>query len=106
MNGTQDKTSRHCGGNKNKKADQLKTYKNVLENKLHADGSICLEGIKRVPRNFKPCCDFFKLHTTSCAYDIRFEWWSKKKIWVIPISDEAGGGGINILFCPHCGKKL
>jgi hypothetical protein len=30
-------------------------------------------------------------HTSTCAYDIRYEWWAKSKTWVVAISDSAGG---------------
>jgi hypothetical protein len=72
----------------------------------HSDGTQCLEGTKRVPRGFKPCCKLFEAHTRACAYDVRYEWYSKSKQWVIAISESAGGGGIEIVFCPHCGEKL
>lgn len=72
----------------------------------HTDGTICLEGTKSVPRSFVPCCKAFSDHVTACAFDIRYEWWSRQKHWVIAISDSAGGGGIVINYCPHCGSKL
>jgi hypothetical protein len=73
---------------------------------LHPDGTKCLEGTRRVPRSFKACCEVFDGHTSACAFDIRYEWWSKQKMWVIAISESAGDGGIAIQFCPHCGAKL
>jgi len=66
----------------------------------------CLEGTKKVPRGFKGCCETFAGHTTTCTFDIRYEWWPKLKTWVIVIDESAGGGGITIGYCPHCGKKL
>lgn len=74
--------------------------------KFHADGSPCLEGTKSVPKKYEPCCELFNSHTSTCVHDIRYEWWGKRKIWVIAISEESGGGGIEIKFCPHCGSKL
>lgn len=72
----------------------------------HSDGTECLEGTSSVPESFSPCCEVFGGHTTTCAFDIRYEWWPKSKQWVIAISESAGGGGITISFCPHCGAKL
>jgi hypothetical protein len=72
----------------------------------HTDGTECLEGTTKIPKDFKPCCDVFDAHISSCAYDLRYEWWQKMKIWVIVISETAGGGGIAISFCPHCGSRL
>jgi len=48
----------------------------------------------------------FADHTQSRVYDVRYEWWSKTRAWVVLISDAAGGGGIAISFCPHCGAAL
>jgi hypothetical protein len=72
----------------------------------HTDGSVCLEGTKSVPEGYAPCCESFDYRTTRCAYDIRFEYWKERDIWVIPIVDSAGGGGIEISYCPHCGAQL
>jgi hypothetical protein len=72
----------------------------------HPDGSPCLEGIRLIPVDYKPCCELFDSHTSACTYDIRYEWWVGKNIWVIAISEQAGGGGIEISFCPHCGARL
>ena len=77
-----------------------------MESTQHADGTICPEGKRRVRRGFIACCEFFSDHTTSCYYDVRFEWWAKSKNWVIIIPEIAGGGGISISFCPNCGSKL
>ena len=71
----------------------------------HTDGSVCLEGTKRVPKNFKTCCEVFEAHTTNCYYDIRYEW-DKHWGWNIVIPPSAAGGGIVISYCPHCGLKL
>lgn len=73
---------------------------------LHADGTRCLEGTRSVPDNFKPCCDMFAGHVDTCALDLRYEWWEKSGIWVIAIAESSGGGGIEIIYCPHCGAKL
>ncbi len=74
--------------------------------KTHSDGTTCLEGTQSIPENYIPCCKAFASHTAVCAYDIRYEWWDNVREWVIAISEAAGGGGINIMFCPHCGKRL
>lgn len=80
--------------------------KKKKKRQLHTDGTVCLEGTRRVPKAFAPCCDQFKYRTTACDSDIRYEWWSKRKIWVTKISDIAGGGGVVMSYCPHCGRKL
>lgn len=72
----------------------------------HSDGTICLEGISSVPAGYVPCCETFVGHTATCAYDVRYEWWAKPRHWVIAIAESAGGGGITISFCPHCGANL
>jgi len=72
----------------------------------HTDGTRCREGTQRVPERFEPCCSGFERHTTACEYDIRFEWWTGHASWFIVISDMAGGGGIAIGYCPHCGSEL
>lgn len=69
----------------------------------HTDGTLCFEGTKMIPENFKPCCDTFESHVKTCIYDLRFEWWDKRKSWFIMLSD---GSGIKIDFCPHCGTKF
>src|SRR5262249_39937358 len=74
--------------------------------KRHADGTVCREGTKLVPPRFKPCCEAFGVHTKSCELDVGYEWWRKAGRWFIAISDAAGGGGIEIDFCPHCGSRL
>ena len=71
----------------------------------HPDGSPCLKGTQRVPKNYVPCCEFFDYRTRTCAYDIRYEYW-KGQGWMIVIVEEAGGGGIAISYCPHCGTRL
>lgn len=72
----------------------------------YPDGTRCVEGTRRVPRGFRPCCRVFASHTTSCAYDVRYEWWQRRRTWVVTIAESAGGGGIEIRFCPHCGRSL
>lgn len=72
----------------------------------HSDGTICLEGTRSVPHDYVACCETFLGHTTTCEYDIRYEWWHESRQWVIAIAEAAGGGGIIIEFCPHCGTKL
>lgn len=72
----------------------------------HSDGTKCLEGTSSIPKNYKPCCETFLGHTVTCSFDVRYEYWKKSKQWVIAIAESAGGGGITIKYCPHCGKKL
>jgi hypothetical protein len=77
-----------------------------MPQRLHPDGSVCPEGTVRLPARFKPCCSDFFSHCSACYYDIRYEWWSSRRGWFIVIADAAGGGGIAINFCPHCGARL
>ena len=72
----------------------------------HTDGTPCKEGTRTVPPDFRPCCRAFAGHTDTCEYDIRYEWWSPEQGWVVAIAESAGGGGVAIRFCPHCGLKL
>jgi len=72
----------------------------------HTDGTRCLEGTRHVPRGFKACCSLFASHTTTCEHDVRYEWWQNRRTWVVVIAESAGGGGIEIRFCPHCGRRL
>jgi hypothetical protein len=74
--------------------------------KWHADGTKCLEGTRSVPQGYQPCCEIFEGHLDTCAYDIRYEWWVQSDQWVIVIAESAGGGGITINYCPHCGARL
>ncbi len=76
------------------------------ETSRHTDGSPCLEGTRVVPEDYIPCCDAFDYRTARCTYDIRYEYSEEYDVWVIPIVDSAGGGGIEILYCPHCGARL
>jgi hypothetical protein len=73
---------------------------------VHNDGTICKEGTQLVPDSFVPCCQMFDAHTATCEFDIRYEWRKTPRRWVIAISESAGGGGIEIAFCPHCGNRL
>lgn len=59
-----------------------------------------------MPPRFKACCAAFNAHTTTCELDVRYEWWSKARRWFIAIAEVAGGGGIEMAFCPHCGSRL
>jgi hypothetical protein len=72
----------------------------------HADGTSCPEGTYKLPRGFSACCDTFSYHTRACYFDVRYEWWTKYRGWYIVIAEMAGGGGIKIEFCPHCGTSL
>ena len=72
----------------------------------HPDGTFCLENTKSVPSSFIPCCETFSGHTITCAYDVRYEWLPNSNEWIIVIPESAGGGGITMSFCPHCGMKL
>jgi hypothetical protein len=74
--------------------------------KRHLDGTRCKEGTRKVPRNFRPCCGMFAGHVTTCDYDLRYEWWAGDRVWVITIAESAGGGGVEVRFCPHCGAEL
>jgi hypothetical protein len=76
------------------------------EGRRHPDGSPCLEGTKSVPEGYVPCCQDFDYGTTRCAYDVRYEYWKENNEWVIVIVEAAGGGGVLISYCPHCGAPL
>jgi hypothetical protein len=70
---------------------------------IHANGTECLKGTQRVPKDFVPCCDSFNRRTKSCHWDnVRIEWINSKR-WGILLQD---GAYICIEYCPHCGKKL
>jgi hypothetical protein len=73
---------------------------------FHADGVPCLAGTRRTPEDFAPCCSDFAGHVDLCVSDVRYEWYAKQQLWAIAIGAEAGGGGVEIAFCPHCGTKL
>ena len=72
----------------------------------HSSGETCPEESRKVPERFKVCCPIFDGHTRSCYYDIRYEYVFKAKFWGIVIPPEAGGGHIEISYCPHCGSRL
>lgn len=74
--------------------------------RTHTDGTICLEGTRTVPDGHTPCCAAFDRGTLACVYDIRYEWQREPGRWMIAIAEVAGGGGITIRFCPHCGTDL
>ena len=80
--------------------------KRTRELKTHPDGTACPEGSRRVPRTFVPCCESFERHTSSCFFDFRLEWWARQKAWFIIIAPSAGGGGLQIAYCPFCGRHL
>jgi len=77
-----------------------------ISSNKHADGTTCPEGTQALPRGFQSCCDAFHAHTAACYFDIRYEWWPRSRSWFIVIAPSAGGGGISIRFCPHCGNRL
>src|SRR5262249_34539829 len=100
---------RHRGivGIRPRKRSRIRCYAaGGLVPKLHADGSECREGTARVPAPFSPCCAAFRQQVVACEFDIRYEWWQSQDTWVIVIADCAGGGGVAINYCPHCGTKL
>ena len=73
---------------------------------VHADGTECLEGTRRVPDAWQPCCEVFAGHVDTCAHDLRYEFWEGTSRWYIATAESAGGGGIEIGWCPHCGQRL
>lgn len=73
---------------------------------LHADGIPCPEGTQRLPRDGKLCCEAFRARTLACFFDVRYEWWPNHRGWFTLINPSAGGGGIAMNFCPHCGERL
>lgn len=76
------------------------------EPSTHLDGSLCPEGTAQLPANRVLCCREFEARTTACYYDVRYEWQRRRRNWVIAIPPDAGGGGVAITHCPHCGAKL
>ncbi len=74
--------------------------------RTHLDGTPCLEGTRRVPAGFTPCCETFAAHTATCEHDLRYEWWANASEWVIRLPTPGGGGGVSISHCPHCGAAL
>lgn len=77
-----------------------------MKTSTHSDGSPCPEGTQCLHEGELICCDLFRQHTLACYYDIRYEYWPGLSGWFIIIAPEAGGGGIEIKYCPHCGTKL
>lgn len=73
---------------------------------LHPDGTTCREGTRSVPSDWTPCCDVFGGHVDTCEFDVRYEFWPQRDGWFVAIAESAGGGGIEIHWCPHCGKRL
>jgi hypothetical protein len=76
-----------------------------MASNLHPDGTICPEGTQIVPDNYQPCCEEFGARTVMCYHDIRYEYWDNR-VWHIVIAPSVGGGGIAMLYCPHCGAAL
>lgn len=73
---------------------------------LHPDGTMCLEGTSSVPGgSYRPCCPVLAAHLTTCANDIRYEYWPRRRAWFLIVADGTGDG-VHIRFCPHCGAKL
>ena len=66
-------------------------------------GDKCEYGTQQVPKTWKPCCEAFASHTSSCQYEVRIVWYGRGK-WGIPLP--LGGSYIKISYCPFCGKKL
>lgn len=73
---------------------------------VHRDGTPCVEGAQAVPSAFVACCSALEERTRACVIDVRFEFWPEHKAWFIPLVPDAGGGAIEIAFCPHCGTRL
>ncbi len=78
----------------------------ITHTREHEDGTTCLEGTSSVPAGYSPCCATFGGHVETCVYDLRYEWWPRQRCWVIAVAENAGGGGIMIRYCPHCGHDL
>ncbi len=72
----------------------------------HIDGTPCPEGTASLPRGHVFCCEAFRQRTLACYFDVRYEWWPRQRGWFNVITPDAGGGGIALAFCPHCGTKL
>jgi hypothetical protein len=67
---------------------------------------MCPEGTQRLPEDGATCCDDFRERTAACYFDIRYEYWPDHAGWFVIIQPDAGGGGVAMNFCPHCGIKL
>ena len=72
----------------------------------HIDGSPCPEGEQRLAPDGALCCAAFEARTRACYFDIRYEYWVSQGGWFIIIQPDAGGGGVAINNCPHCGARL
>src|SRR5262245_31271243 len=85
-------THRWCLRGTNLKGEHLPTSYCVGQTmKKHSDGTVCLEGTRSVPEGWQPCCEVFAGHTTTCAHDLRYEWFKKTQRWGIVIAESAGG---------------
>jgi hypothetical protein len=73
---------------------------------LHPDDTECREGTRSVPDGWLPCCEVFAGHVETCAYDLRYEFRTQANHWFVAIPESAGGGGVEIGWCPHCGSFL
>lgn len=73
---------------------------------LHPDGTPCLDGRRRVPRGFTPCCAAFDRLTRNCVYDLRVEWWGRHRRWFVRLPAPTATTGLEVRFCPHCGARL
>lgn len=78
----------------------------MSEPSTHLDGTPCPEGTQRLSPERTTCCDAFHARTLACYFDVRYEWWPNPSGWFIIICPDAGGGGIAINNCPHCGARL
>lgn len=76
------------------------------QQRTHIDGSPCPEGTAQLPRRHRFCCEDFRQRAHACYFDVRYEWWPRQRGWFNVISPDAGGGGIAMAFCPHCGARL
>ncbi len=77
-----------------------------MDRPTHIDGSDCPEGTQRLPPSGALCCETFRARTFACYFDIRYEWWPEPAGWYVIIAPDAGGGGVAINHCPHCGVRL
>ena len=76
------------------------------ESNTHTDGSPCPEGTQCLPEDGRICCNAFAARTMACYFDIRYEYWQNLGGWFVVIQPDAGGGGVAINYCPHCGARL
>ena len=61
-----------------------------------------MEGVRRQPSDFEPCCARFDLAIETCQHEGRFEWYGDG--WVLNVADSESG--IDLLFCPFYGTSL